>query len=402
MKRTRGTIALVVLAAAAGWLAGRAGIGPEPGRVAKVEEAPVGAGAGAPAPPPLPDGPVRSVVLVVGDGMGVSQVAAARLRLLGAGEYFHFERFPVVGLLDTRPAGGLITMSDASATAFATGVKTVNGRVGVDPGGRALPTLLERARDAGLATGIVTTSSILDATPASFSAHAGRYEHGRIGEQLAAARIDLLAGGGREKLAPDGLGSGPLATAAARGVDVIADEEALAAASRLPLWAVFPGSRLGEAPARPDLEAMTAKALELLGAEARRRGTGFFLLVEEEGVDTGAHARDLGRTAAAVARLDRAVARAARFAADDGATLLLVVADHATGGLSIDSTSSAERLRVVWSSEHHTGEPVPLYAYGPAAAARRFAGVHDNTEIHDLVAGALALPAAVTSTEADP
>jgi alkaline phosphatase len=306
---------------------------------------------------------------------------------------FTFERFPVTGLVDTHPAGGLITMSDASATALATGVKTVNGRVGQGPDGRALPTLLERARDAGLATGMVTTSSMVDATPASFAAHAGRHDYERIASQMAAARIDLLAGGGLEQLAPRRSHEGPLAAAAARGVAVVTDAQALAGADRLPLWAVFPGKTLGEEPAHPDVGEMAEKALELLGAEARRRGAGFFLLVEEEGADTAAHARDFERTAAAVARLDRAVAAAARFAAEDGATLVLVLSDHSTGGLAIDSTSTAERLRVVWTSSHHGGEPVPLYAYGPVSAALRFTGVHDNTEIHDLIAEALALPA---------
>ncbi|KAB2951593.1 MAG: alkaline phosphatase [Thermoanaerobaculia bacterium] len=354
------------------------------------------------APPPLADGPVRNVVLIVGDGMGLAQVAAARLRVLGPEGRFVFERYPVVGLVDTRPAGGLITKSDAGATALATGVKTVNGRVGEDPEGRALPTLIERSRDAGLATGMVTTSSIVDATPASFSAHAGRYEYERIAGQIAAAGIDLLAGGGRERVAPDGLDRGPLAAAAARGVAVVTDLEGFTAASRLPLWAVFPGTTLGESPAHPDVAELAAKALELLGAEARRRNTGFFLLVEEEGADTGGHERDLERTSAGVARLDRAVAVATRFAAADGGTLVLVTADHGTGGLSIDSTSTRERLRVVWASGHHSGEPVPLYAYGPAAAAQRFGGVYDNTEIHDRIAEALALPTPATSTEAVP
>ena len=397
MRRGLALVALAACAAAAGWFAGRTGAGPQTGRLVRVEESAVGTAAGSvAAPPPLADGPVHSVVLVVGDGMGLAQVAAARIRQFGPGGRFAFERFPVTGLVDTHPAGGLVSMSDSSATALASGVKTANGRVGVGPDGRSLPTLLERARDAGLATGMVTTSAIVDATPAAFSAHADRYDYARIGDQLAAAGVDLLAGGGRDELAPRGLEEGPLAAAAARGVDVITDAAALAAADRLPLWAVFPGKTLGETPAHPDVGELAAKALELLGAEARRRGTGFFLLVEEEGVDTGGHARDFERAAAAVARLDRAAAAAARYAAAAGDTLVLVLADHSTGGLAIDSTSTAERLRVVWTSSHHSGEPVPLFAYGPAAAALRFTGVHDNTEIHDLLAEALGLEAPAT------
>jgi len=397
MRRGLALVALAACAAAAGWLAGRAGAGPLAGRYVRIEESSVGTSAGAvAAPPALADGPVKNVILVVGDGMGLAQIAAARLHRFGPGGRFAFERFPVTGLVDTHPAGGLITMSDAGATALATGVKTAIGRVGEGSDGRALATLLERARDAGLATGMVTTSSILDATPAAFAAHTDRRDYARIASQVGAARVDLLAGGGREQLAPRGLQEGPLAEASARGVAVITDASALAAAERLPLWAVFPGKTLGEAPAHPDVGELAGKALELLGAEARRRGTGFFLLIEEEGVDTAGHARDFERAAAAVARLDRAVEAAARFAAQTGDTLVLVLADHSTGGLAIDSTSTAERLRVVWTSSHHSGEPVPVFAYGPAAAALRFTGVHDNTEIHDLLAEALGLEAPAT------
>ena len=393
MRRVLALLLVALAAGAAGWLAGSGAAGAGGVRLVRVEDSPVGA-ATAPlaAPPPLADGPVRGVILVVGDGMGLAQSAAARDRVLGPDGRFLFERFPVTGLVETHPAGGLITKSDAAATALASGAKTVNGRLGESPAGRALPTLLERARDAGLATGLVTTSAIVDATPAAFAAHVGsRYDYHDIAEQMVAAKIDLLAGGGGEKLAPRATGEGPLAEAAARGVAVVTDLAGLAAADRLPLWAVFPGSRLGEEPAHPDVGELAERALDLLPAEARRRGTGFFLMIEEEGVDTAGHARSFSRLAAAVARLDRAVAAAVRFAAADGATLILVVGDHSTGGLEIDHESTSGRLRVVWASSQHGGEPVPIYAYGPRSAALAFTGLHDNTEIHDLIAAALGL-----------
>lgn len=398
---------VAVAAATAGWLLGRAGAGPTlPGRVVPIETVPVGPVAGVTAgtaPPALADRPVRNVVLILGDGMGLTQIAAAAIRELGPDGRFEFERFPVTGLFATRPAGGLVTKSDAAATALASGVKTTNGRLGEGPDGRRLGTLLEAARDAGHPTGLVTTSSIVDATPAAFVAHVGaRYDYGRIAEQLAAGRVDLLAGGGLELVAPEGPERGPLAEAAARGVAIVTDAAAWRAADRLPVWAIFPGSELGERPLHPDVGELAETGLRLLGAEAERRGRGFFLMIEEEGIDTAGHARDFERMARAVARLDRAAAAAARFAAADGSTLVVVTGDHSTGGLEIDSTSTADRLRVAWASSKHGGEPVPAFVYGPPAAAAAFTGVHDNTEIHDLLTWALGLAARAQAAAPDP
>lgn len=389
----RAAIALgLALALAAGWWAGRAGVG-DPGTLrVRVETTPVG-GLGPPVEeslPPLAPAPVRNVVLLIADGLGVAQVSAAAVRAFGLEGRFLFERLPVVGLVDIGAADAPAADSANSATAFATGVKTTSGRIGTDRDGRSLPTVLEAARAAGRVAGLVTTSQIWDATPAAFATHvARRRDIDAIVGQLADSGVELLAGGGVDRFTAGGRDR--LAEARARGVTVATTPAELAAADRLPLWALFHGKRLGESPKRPTVGELAAKAIELLAAEAARRGTGFFLLVEEEGIDTGAHARDLERTAAALVRFDRAVAAAVRFAAADGATLVVVVGDHATGGLVIDQGSTTERLRVIWGNDRHSGEHVPLYAYGPGPAASAFAGTLDNTEVAHRLAAALGL-----------
>lgn len=108
-------------------------------------------------------------------------------------------------------------------------------------------------------------------------------------------------------------------------------------------------------------------------------------------MDTASHARDLERLAGAALRFDRAVEAAARFAAARGDTLVVAVGDHSSGGVVVDHTSTAERLRVLWGHDQHSGEPVPLFAYGPPTAAARFAGVLDNTEVARRLAAALGL-----------
>ncbi|MEO8274700.1 MAG: alkaline phosphatase [Thermoanaerobaculia bacterium] len=362
-------------------------------------------------PAAIADKPLRNVILLVGDGMGLSQIAASRILALGPDARFTFERFPTIGLVATHPADELVTKSDAAATALATGFKTRNGRIGMDSSGRSLPTLIEALRDGGWATGVATTSRITDATPASFLAHVlSRPEENEIALQESAARIDFLAGGGRNFFLPrrspagvaDGRADGRDLTAemAARGVDVVADAGGLAAAQRLPVAALFSIEPQKAKPRSPTVDAMAGKALELLS----RSGKPFFLLVEEEEIDTSAHAHEGAKLAAALQRFDAAVSIAAEFARRDGATLVLVLADHATGGLTIDSASTARELDLSWASAKHTGEPVPLFAYGPPSAMARFGGMHDNTEIPRLLAAALGVsfPAAATEERERP
>ncbi len=398
MKRRLLLAAALASAAIVGHLIGRFDALPGTARVVGVVEAPVG-GLGAPSAleiPVLGERPVRNVVLVVGDGMGIAQLAAARIRAFGPEGRFVLERLPVSGYSATHAEGALIAKSDSAATAIASGVKTVNGRIGTAADGRVLPTLLEAAREAGLATGLVTTTAIFDATPAAFAAHVERRrDYAEIIDQMATAGIDLMIGGGVEGFLPQRSGGRRpddrdlLAEAAARGVVVATDAAALAAAARLPLWGLFPGTSLGVEPSHPTIGEMADKALALLAAEGDRRGSGFFLLIEEEGIDSSGHAGDLEGLAAAVMRLDRAVESAVRFAGARGDTLVVVTADHSTGGLQIDHTSTGDRLRVVWTSDQHAGEPVPIFAYGPPAAALRFTGLLDNSEVHDAIAAAL-------------
>jgi alkaline phosphatase len=385
---------LVLLAALATWFATRRFV-VEPGLGERKIERVAVATRGETVPPAWPelaDGPVRNVILLLGDGMGLGQIIAGRTHTRGAGGRLRLERFPVVGLVSTHAADDLVAKSDATATALATGRKTANGRIGTDVAGLPLPTLLETLRDAGWATGMVTTTRITDATPASFATHvAARSMQSEIAVQLAASRVDLLFGGGRPFFLPRRAAGSKreddrdlVAELAARGVAVVDDAPSLAAANALPLYALFavePQSVDGRV---PSVATMTAKAIELLAAS----GKPFFLLIEEEEIDSAAHKNDVARLGDALERFDEAVGAAAEFAVRDGKTLVLVTGDHATGGPAIDERSTATELVVDWESDDHTGEPVPIYAYGPAAA-RRFSGSLDNTEIPARVAAAL-------------
>jgi alkaline phosphatase len=342
--------------------------------------------------PMAPERPARGAILFVGDGMGLAHLAAARLATAGADGRLAIERFPVTGLLATHPAEGLVTKSDAAATAIATGHKTLNGRVGASADGRPLRTILEVARDQGFATALVTTSEIVDATPAAFGAHsADRGAAEDIASQLLSARIDVLMGAGAPWFLPSAHPPGRrrdgrdlLAEANAAGYTVARTAGELAAAPDGKLLGLFDFDLSGVEPTDPSLTEMTRKTLATLGKRPR-----FFAMIEQEGIDTRSHRNSVASMVAALAALDAAVELAADWANEDGAVLVVVTADHETGGLTLHDAPRGQLL-ASWASDYHSAVPVPVFAFGPQAT--RFTSLHDNTDLPGLLAAALEIP----------
>lgn len=338
--------------------------------------------------------PIRNVILCIGDGMGAEQVRAARGF---AGAALSFEAFPYQSAaVATDAAGGAVTDSAAAATALATGRKVYNGVVGLayPGGGEELETLLEFYAKRGKAAGLVTTSYLTDGTPAGFGAHAAsRYDQAKIAsDYLWRTRPEVLLGGGGCGLTEE--------DAAAAGYAVATD------AASLESLGAAPGGRLaglfgdGAMPYEADgvgelprLPAMVAVALERLG----RDEDGFFLLVEGGRIDHACHANDLARCVAEVLAFDEAVRTAAEWMEGRGDTLLLVTADHETGGLQVAGDNGPGVLPdVTWGSSWHTGAPVGLYALGLHAEGAL--GVSDNTQVRAVACtGAPALPSPATA-----
>jgi alkaline phosphatase len=338
----------------------------------------------------------RNLVLIVADGAGVGTWTVARLAL---GETLAVAGMPVVGLVDTRNAYGGLTDSAAGATALATGVRTFNRAIAVAPECRELmerdpdlveldpedcapvPTLLEHAEDAGKSTGLVTTTAVTDATPASFAAHGpSRYLHRSLAPQLLASGVDVVLGGGRQHFdGSEPTGAGDLLTAACADADCPADAAALAAVSSGEgrLIGLFAAGEMPRAGSRtPDLPTMTRVALDRLS----RNDEGFFLLVESEGTDSYQHDNDpLASIEAEIVELDRAVAVALDFAERVPGTLVVVTADHETGGLSVTGEASSPERELHYTTGRHTHAMVPLFAAGPGA--ERLAGIRDNDEV---------------------
>lgn len=350
--------------------------------------------------PLLPDTPIRNIILFIGDGMGLSHLTAARINSLGPDGRFHLDRMPVTGLVTTHAVDNLITDSAAAGTALATGVKTTNGSIGVDSSGASHLTILEAARDAGLATGLVTTTYITDATPATFAAHVrSRAMKDEIALQLLNARVNVLFGEGDHFYPKSDARSArkdsanPLALAGELGYTIVEKKEDLANTNTAFLLGLFAGlttdrmkPSLQSPPQTPSLAELTAKALEVLN----RNGKGFFLMVEEEGVDMGSHVNREDYFIHHLNCLDEAIKIGVDFAARDEQTLVLVTADHETGGVNIiGGVKRKNKVKLSWATDRHTGQPVPLFAYGPHAL--RFTGLKDNTEIPKIMAELLQL-----------
>ncbi len=331
---------------------------------------------------------VKNVILLMADGLGFSHVTAARSELLGLGGRFAFERMPVTGWLETHAADSVVTDSAAAATALASGAKTRNGRLSLSSAGRPLRTVAEAARDAGMKVGLITDSYLWDATPAAFLVHvASRHDYPEVAAQMAASGADLLIGETLGAAAANGLDERLLAAALADGGYAVAQTwdglEGHAGDGRIA--GLFESGTIA-APERPPSLAQLA---ELGRHRLAARTGGFFLLVETEEADSASHYHQFQRLVRALGTLDEVAASALEFARRDRTTLVLLTADHESGGLSLLGGREGERLGIGWSTFGHSGGPVPLYAYGPGA--RRFAGVRDNTEVAGILAELLGL-----------
>jgi len=349
---------------------------------------------GTTAPYPLTsDKEVRNVILCIGDGMGSSQIALASTK---AGGKLYMERMPVTGLVQTRSANSRVTDSAAAGTALATGIKTKNGMIGTAPDGQAYRSILELAKATGMATGLVVTSTITHATPASFGAHVkSRSSENVIAEQLLANHVNVLLGGGQKFFLPKSDRDSArkdkrdlIAEARQAGYVYVTSEQELRSTRPPYVLGLFQLAALTTEPPEPSLSTLTREAIRLLsraGQASSNGNTGFFLMVEGSQIDFACHNNDAKRAIRQTLLFDQAVQAVIDFALQDGHTLVIVTADHETGGLTLSGADEKNpEPRVRWSSRGHTDSPVPLGALGPGAAM--FAGTQDNTEIPSKIA----------------
>ncbi len=318
----------------------------------------------------------KNIVLLIGDGMGLSQVSAAIYYKAGKPA---FERFSTIGLSKTSSSSQLVTDSAAGATVFSAGVKTYNGAIGVDKDTIAVPTIVEQLSKEGYSTGIVATSSIQHATPAAFYAHV---KSRRLYEDITTfapnSGVNIFIGGGLKFFNQRKDGKDLLAEMKAKGYDVITDqlpktpsknnEIILLAEDGMPKMSEGRGDFLPNA---------TKLALEKLSKNEK----GFFLMVEGSQIDWGGHDNDADYLIEELLDFDKTIGQVLDFARKDGETLVIVTADHETGGFTLSTDGKDyNKIKPTFSTTGHSGTMVPVFAEGPGASL--FNGIYESNEIY--------------------
>jgi alkaline phosphatase len=319
---------------------------------------------------------VRNVILMIGDGMGLPDVYAA---MTVSGKPLNIERCTFIGLQKTYSSSNYITDSGAAGTALASGKLTYNGAIGVDAQGNRVKSILEIAEEHGLATGLISTSALTHATPASFIAHqAGRNSYEDIARDFLNTDIDVFIGGGYDHFANRADSVNLLDSLKLKGYEIDTSMiMVLKSSARKLAGLTAPEHNPYRLKGRGDmLPASSGKAIEILNKNPK----GFFLMIEGSQIDWAAHANVADTLVDETLDFDRAVGVVLDFAEKDGHTLVIVTADHETGGVTITGGDRAtHQVRLNFSTMDHTAVMVPVYAFGPGA--ERFTGIYNNTDI---------------------
>src|SRR5690625_1772637 len=420
-----------------------------------------------PIPTHQDDGTAKNVILLIGDGMGQNQVSAASY-YQGDGfgtEDLVMDQFTDVGFARTYSHDNTVTDSAAAATAFSSTHKTDNGVLGKAPENQVhsddeehfdVETVLESAESNDMATGLVSTARITHATPAAFASHIGsRDEENQIAEQMLLEHdIEVMLGGGKRHFLPKEEGGkredkkNLIDSAEEKGYEIVTNKSEMNKTEGGKLLGLFSNSHMTyeldrDMTEEPSLDEMTEKALGVLKDDKN----GFFLMVEGGRIDHAGHANYPATNIHETLAFDRAVEEALQFAKEDGDTLVIVSADHETGGMSIgldgqygfnkdvirnmrrtteyissqlDSKYSnvevimaeyagindltkeekelitsnedaaaviaeiiSDRSLIGWTTTGHTAVHVPVYSYGPMS--NKLVGTIDNTKIAEVI-----------------
>jgi alkaline phosphatase len=318
---------------------------------------------------------VKNVILMIGDGMGVSQVYAGLTANKGS---LYLERCQYVGFSKTYSANKYITDSAAGGTAIACGVKTKNGMVGMDADSIPVPSLLAIASKNGQSTGVVVSCFLSHATPADFIAHQpNRYMEEEIAADYVNSGVTVCIGGGRKHFEQRKDGRNLTAEMKAKGYQVAYSMDEVAKVKSGKLLGLLAEEHPAAYPERGDMlpDAVSA-ALDIL----KNNEKGFFLMVEGSQIDWGGHSNDKEQIVNEVLDFDRAIKVAFDFAEKNPNTLVIITADHETSGLSLTGGNiETGEIETSFSTKSHTAVMVPVYAFG--AGAKEFAGIYQNTEI---------------------
>ena len=318
---------------------------------------------------------VKNVILMIGDGMSLMHVYSAWTCNRGK---LWLENAQYTGLSKTWAVNKLITDSGSGGTSLATGHKTVYHAVGVDPEGKPLTTLVDVAKSLGKDAGMAVTCRLWDATPCDFCCHnIDRDKEQELVGDYPESGIDYVFGGGAKFFTNRKDGRNIFNELEQKGYHVARtwDDNVNWTSSKVfcvpfDVDTPLPDER-GDLLARASL-----KGIELMNKNKK----GFFMMIEGSQLDDYGHFNQLGMLMKETLDFDQTIGKVMKWAAEDGETLVVVTADHETGGLTLVNGDKQEgRIECCFSTKDHSGAMVPVYAFGPGS--ENFTGIMENTDI---------------------
>ncbi len=328
---------------------------------------------------------VKNVILMIGDGMSLMHVYSAWTANRGK---LNLDNCQVVGLSKTYCSDKLITDSGAGGTALATGQKTNYHSVGVDTEGKPLKSLIDLASESGKSSGIAVTCRLWDATPATFCCHnSDRDNEAEIILDYVNSKVDYVFGGGSKLFENRKDGRNVFKELRKKGFQTPRVWEDIEKIKSGKVFAVVDSVDTPLPAIRKDLLARASlKGIELLN----QNKNGFFMMIEGSQLDDYGHFNDLDLLMQETHDFDRTIGKIYEWAARDGETLVIVTADHETGGLTlVDGDLEKGKIVCKFSTDGHSGVMVPVYAFGPGS--ENFNGIYENTAIFDKIKNLLNL-----------
>ena len=354
----------------------------------------------------------KNIILLIGDGMSASQVSSYRLLKGGPNARLAVDKFPISGIVLTHSEDAIVTDSASSATAYSTGIKTNNTFLGLDKDKNVLENLTEKIHGYGFVSSLIATSEVTHATPAAFAAHIDlRWKTDEISAQMMDSNVVTILGGGRHFFLTEEMGG-----KREDGRDLFKEVEnshvLLTHKDQLndfdqttsgKVVGLFADEHLRDLE-KPENHSTEPSLSEMLNFAIKRSETfmdngckGSFIMVEGSQVDWAGHSNDINYLKREMQDLEEAVELAVDYANKNQDTLVIVTADHETGGLLIEPASAADytgnevkfSFNTAIGRGSHTGVPVPVYAYGPGS--ENFTGTLDNTDVYRAMIAALDL-----------
>ena len=329
---------------------------------------------------------IKNVILMIGDGMSLMHMYTAWTANKGK---LWLDNAPVVGLSRTYAANKLITDSGAGGTAMACGQKTNYHMVGTDINGNPMPSIMDFAQANNLSTGVVVTCRLTDATPADFCCNnPDRDKAYEIAADYTTCGADFIFGGGSNYFENRPDGRDIFAEMRKKNYATPRNWKDLSEISGGKVFAVVDTLDLQVPKVRGNiLEKASLKAIDLLS----QNPNGFFLMIEGSQLDDYGHFNDIDLLMQEMADFDKTIGKVFEWAAKDGETLVVVTADHETGGLTlIDGDLEKGEVTVKFSTNGHSGVMVPVYAFG--TGAMEFTGMYENTDIFLKIRNLLKFP----------